>query len=248
VVNKQHSFLGFGLSYLDVSDIQGKLIVIEGTDGVGRTTHIESVREWLEVLGYGVVTTGWNRSMLMKQAIDQAKAGHRLNVYTFSHLYLADFADRLEHEIIPALKAGFIVLADRYVYTALVRTIIRGADRDWINEAFGFALEPNAVFYLRIGVKDLIPRVINSQTLAARYWEHGSGEGLDYWESGMDLRLGGDLYDSFVEYQRRITVEFDRLVVENGFRIIDATRAFAEVDKELKEGILGVLRPDEKTD
>jgi len=185
-------FFGRGLPYVDVSEFKGKLIVIEGTDGVGRTTQIEDLKKWLEVKGYGVVSTGWTRSPLMGRAIDVAKAGHNLNVHTFSLLYAADFADRLEHEIIPALKAGFVVLADRYIYTAFARATVRGAERDWIRSTFGFALEPDVVLYMKVNIENLIPRVINSQLFQYRYGELGSGESMDYWEAGMDLRLGED--------------------------------------------------------
>jgi dTMP kinase len=166
-------------------------------------------------------------------------------VNTFSLLYAADFADRLEHEVIPALKAGFIVLADRYVYTAFARSVVRGADPQWIRKIFGFALIPQAIFYMRVHTEDLIPRVINSQTLHKRYWEEESGEGMDYWESGMDLHLGEDFYDSFVEYQKRILLEFRKMSREFKFRVVDASRSFEEINRELKQGILAVLEQDE---
>jgi dTMP kinase len=236
-------FFGNGLPYADVSDLTGKLIVIEGTDGVGRSTQIAELRKWLEIKGYGVTTTGLGRSPLMSDAIDNAKAGHKLNVYTFSLLYLADFADRIEHEIIPALKAGFIVLADRYIYTAFARAVVRGADRDWIRAAYGFALEPDAVIYMRIGIRDLIPRVINSDDLGEGYWRTASDGVIDYWESGMDMRLGDDFYDSFVRYQRRITAEFDAMAQEFGFTVVDASKKFETVHRQMKDTILGILEP-----
>lgn len=234
-------FFGEGLPYVDVSDLAGKLIVIEGTDGVGRSTQIAELKKWLEVQGHGVATTGWTRSPLMGKAIEEAKSGHSLNVHTLSLLYAADFADRLEHEIIPALKAGFVVLADRYIYTAFARAVVRGADRDWIRKAYGFALEPDAVFYMKIGIESLVPRVINSQTLTERYWTDRTGEGMDYWESGMDLRLGEDFYDSFVEYQKRILEEFDRMGTEFAFTTVDASESFAATNARLKKGIAEVL-------
>jgi dTMP kinase len=238
---KTHSFYDSGLPYIDVHEMTGKLIVIEGTDGVGRSTQIESLKKWLEVQGHGVATTGWTRSPLMGDAIDEAKSGHTLNVNTFSLLYAADFADRLEHEVIPALKAGFIVLADRYIYTAFARSIVRGADPRWIRKVFGFALVPDAIFYMHVHIEDLIPRVINSQTLNKRYWEEDSGEGMDYWESGMDLHLGEDFYDSFMEYQKRILLEFHKMSKEFKFRVVDASRSFEEINRELKQGILTVV-------
>jgi dTMP kinase len=235
-------FYGKGLPYVDVSDIRGKLIVIEGTDGVGRSTQMEMLKQWLEIKGYGVVTTGWTRSPLMGKLIDAAKEGHSLSMLTFSLLYAADFADRLEHEVIPALKAGFIVLADRYIYTAFARSAVRGADREWIRQLFGFALEPDAIFYMKIDIENLIPRVINTDTLMERYWQDGSGAGLDYWESGMDMKLGDDFYDSFVEYQKKILDEFDLMAKEFGFKVLDASKNFEDTNKKLKEGILQVLK------
>lgn len=245
---KKKLFYGQGLPYVELNEVKGKLIVIEGTDGVGRSTQLEELKKWLEVKGYGVVTTGWTRSPLMGQAINEAKEGHTLNVNTFSLMYAADFADRLEHEIIPALQSGFIVLADRYIYTAFARSVVRGADRQWIRKVFGFALEPDAIFYLRVKIEDLIPRVINSNTLHKHYWEEESGEGMDYWESGMDLRLGEDFYDSFVEYQKRILPEFDKMAREFRFQIVDASRQFEDVNRELKQGILAVLEHETETD
>ena len=242
---KTKRFYGFGLPYVDVSDLTGKLIVIEGTDGVGRSTQLEELKKWLEVKGYGVITTGWTRSPLMGKAIDEAKSGHTLNVSTFSLLYAADFADRLEHEVIPALRSGFIVLADRYIYTAFARSVVRGADRQWIRRVFGFALEPDAVFYMRINIEDLIPRVINSQTFQKRYWEEHSGEGMDYWESGMDLRLGEDVYDSFIEYQKSLLKEFDKMTSEFEFQVIDAAKGFDETNRALKQGIIAIIESEE---
>jgi dTMP kinase len=159
-------------------------------------------------------------------------------------LYAADFADRLEHEIIPALRSGCVVLADRYSYTAFARSVVRGADRQWIRKVFGFALEPDAVFYMRISIENLIPRVINSENLHKRYWEDQSGEGMDYWESGMDLHLGEDFYDSFVEYQKAILKEFDKMTTEFDFQVVDAAKSFEEINRTLKQGILAVLDDD----
>ncbi len=239
--NRTPAFFGEGLPYVETGDLSGSLIVIEGTDGVGRSTQIEDVKRWLEVKGHAVVTTGWTQSMLMKKTIDKAKSGHTLTVDTFSLLYAADFSDRLEHEIIPALRAGFVVLADRYVYTAFARAVVRGAGRDWIRKVYGFALKPDIVYYMRIGIGDLIPRVINSKTLEKRYWEEEQGEGIDYWESGMDLRLGEDFYDSFVEYQRAVLEEFDLMTQEFGFVVVDASKGFEPTNKVLKQGITSFL-------
>ena len=183
------TFTGINLPKTDLSDITGKLIVIEGTDGVGRSTQINDIKEWLEVKGYAVTVTGWIRSPFIGKAVQEAKERHTLNVHTFSLLYLADFADRLEHEIIPALKAGYIVLADRYIYTAFARSLIRGLDREWLYKSYGFAIVPDAIFYMRVRVKELIPRILNSENLGAEYWK-SADKMMDFWESGMDMRLG----------------------------------------------------------
>jgi dTMP kinase len=178
------SYYGNGIPYLPIEGYPGKIIAIEGTDGVGRSTQITLLREWLEVQGYGVVETGWTRSELMQPTIDLAKSSNTLNKLTFVLLYATDFADRLEKEIIPALKAGFIVLSDRYIFTALARAGVRGVDRTWMRNLYGFAIAPHQVFYLKIDEKTLIRRVLQSR-------------GMDYWESGMDMKLGDDIYESF---------------------------------------------------
>src|ERR687897_2023067 len=155
-------YYGHGLPYLPIDQYPGKIIAVEGTDGVGRSTQIALLREWLEVQGYGVVETGWTRSQLMQPTIDLAKASNTLNKLTFVLLYATDFADRLEKEIIPALKAGFIVLSDRYMYTAMARDGVRGVDKTWIRNLCGYAIAPHLVFDLRIDEKTLIRRVLQS--------------------------------------------------------------------------------------
>lgn len=217
-------YFGDGLTYLNPSDLKGKLIAVEGTDGVGRSTHIESLQEWLEVQGYGVVTTGWTRSNLMSKAIEMARQGNIIDRWSFSLLYATDFADRLEHQIIPALRSGFIVLADRYIYTACARDYVRSGDRKWIRDVFGFALIPDLVCYLRIDVDTLALRVIESK-------------GMNYWESGMDLRLGADLYDSFKKYQGLLIEEFDKMAEEFNFQVIDARKPPEEIQDELRAKI-----------
>src|SRR5262245_19752175 len=223
-------YFGDGLTYLNPSDLKGKLIAIEGTDGVGRSTHIELLQEWLEVQGYGVITTGWTRSNLMSKTIEMAKEGNILDRWSFSLLYATDFADRLEHQIIPALRSGFIVLADRYIYTAFARDFVRsGGDHQWIRDVFGFALVPDLVCYLRVDVETLTIRVIEST-------------GMNYWESGMDLRLGTDLYDSFKKYQSLLIKEFDEMADEFDFRVIDARKPPEEIQEELRASIQALLK------
>jgi dTMP kinase len=217
-------YYGHPIPYLPLRDYPGKIIAIEGTDGVGRSTQIRLLREWLEVQGYGVVETGWTRSELMQPTIDLAKASNTLNKLTFQLLYATDFADRLEKEIIPALKAGFIVLSDRYVFTAMARAGVRGVDRTWIRNLYGFAIVPHLVFYLRLDEKTLIRRVLQSR-------------GMDYWESGMDLKLGDDIYESFRAYQRSLLKEYASMADEYNFRILDARRKIEVIQDELRRQI-----------
>jgi dTMP kinase len=217
-------YYGFGLPYVKLDGYPGKIIAIEGTDGVGRSTQIALLREWLEVQGYGVVETGWTRSSLMQPTIDLAKASNTLNKLTFVLLYATDFADRLEKEIVPALKAGFIVLSDRYIFTAMARAGIRGVDREWIRSLYGFAIAPHQVFYLKIDVDTLIRRVLESR-------------GMNYWESGMDMKLGDDIYDSFRAYQRQLLKEYQSLGDEFGFRVLDARKKVHVIQEELRRQV-----------
>ena len=217
-------YYGAGLPYLPLDHYPGKLIAIEGTDGVGRSTQIRLLREWLEVQGYGVSETGWTRSALMQPTIDLAKGSNTLNKLTFVLLYATDFADRLEKEVIPALKAGFVVLADRYIFTALARARVRGVDPSWLRGLYGFAVVPHLVFYLRLDVERLIRRVLQSG-------------GMEYWESGMDMKLADDIYDSFRTYQSKLLREYAALGEEFGFRTLDARLPIDRLQAELRRQI-----------
>src|SRR5687767_7450778 len=226
------SYYGNPIPYLPLDQYPGKIIAIEGTDGVGRSTQIHLLREWLEVQGYGVVETGWTRSELMQPTIELAKASNTLNKLTFQLLYATDFADRLEKEIIPALKAGFIVLSDRYIYTAMARAGVRGVDRLWIRNLYGFAIVPHLVFYLRLDEKTLIRRVLQSR-------------GMDYWESGMDMKLGDDIYESFRAYQRSLLKEYGAMADEYKFRVLDGRRKIDIIQDELRRQIGAFLAESE---
>ena len=228
VARRGKSWYGHGLPYVKMKPLPGHLIVVEGTDGVGRSTQIELLRPWLELEGHAVSNTGWTRSPLLADTINEAKAGHELTVMTFSLLYAADFADRLEHQIIPALKAGFIVIADRYMYTAFARNMVMGADPAWTRQLFGFALVPDLILYLEIDVDHLVPRVL-------------AGKGMDYWESGMHLALGIDLFDSFQRYQRRLIEEYNALAREFGFIDCDARRPIEDIQVDLRAHISAYL-------
>src|SRR5512135_1773445 len=153
-------FYGEPLPGVDVSELQGKLIVIEGADAVGRTTQVSKLKVWLEEAGHAVLDTGMARSALAGKGIQQAKQGNTLGSITMTLYYLTDFADRLENEIIPALRAGVVVLTDRYIYSIMARAVARGEDRRWIEQVAGFALVPHAIYYLRAKVETLVSRVV----------------------------------------------------------------------------------------
>ena len=218
---------------MKLSGLPGKLIVIEGTDGAGRTTQINLLRPWLEELGHAVLDTGMTRSALAGDGIRRAKEGNNLGRVTQSLFYATDFVDRLENEIVPALRAGFVVLTDRYIYSLMARAIVRGVNPVWIRSLYSTALKPDAVFYLRLGIGQLIPRVIFSR-------------GFDYWESGMDLYPGRDMYESFCNYQKALLAEFDRLSAEYSFETIDASRDARDVFALLKTRVLEVLATDSR--
>jgi dTMP kinase len=210
---------------VDTSDLQGKLIVIEGPDAVGRSTQIAQLRQWLEQEGHAVLDTGMARSALAGKGIKMAKEGNTLGPITMTLFYTTDFADRLENEIMPALRAGFVVLIDRYIFSIMARAIARGEDRRWIEQVAGFALAPHAVFYLRTDVEHLVSRVVL-----------GRGA-FDYWESGMDLRFGPDMYESFVRYQTRLIKALDSMVERYDFTLIDASQPIDKIFRELQRQI-----------
>lgn len=218
-----------GLPQVNLDELKGKLIVIEGTDGVGRSTHIGLLKLWLENNGHAVLDTGMTRSALAGEGLKAAKTGHTLGWITMSLFYATDFADRLENEMIPALRAGFIVLTDRYIFSPMARALLRGADPEWIRQVYEFALKPDIVIYLRLNTEDLITRVVQSA-------------GFNYWESGMDLHLGEDLYESFVEYQKRLLHEFDNMAGQYNFQTIDTSPNIEEVFEEIKARLEPLLK------
>ena len=218
-------FYSESLPGVDISGLQGKLIVIEGPDAVGRTTQIMQLRQWLEQEGHAVLDTGMARSALAGKGIQQAKQGNTLGPLTMTLYYTTDFADRLEHEIVPALRAGFVVLTDRYIFSIMARAIARGEDAIWIEQVLGFGLVPHAIYYLRPEVKDLVSRVVL-----------GRGA-FDYWESGMDFRFGRDMFDSFVKYQSRLIHALDAMSKRYGFEVLDASQPVEAIFAELQHRI-----------
>lgn len=229
IINQKH-FYGTPLPGVEQEEYTGKLIVIEGTDGVGRSTHTALLRTWLESRGHAVLDTGMTRSVLAGRGIKEAKQGHTLGRLTMQLFYATDFIDRLENEMLPALRAGFVVLTDRYIYSAMARAELRGIDTAWIRSIYSMALVPDAVFYLRISSpQQLVERVLSS------------GRGFDYWESGMDLHLGEDFYDSFIEYQKRMLKVFDRMSSEYGFHVLNASRTVRSVASDLRRAITKLI-------
>ena len=197
-------------------ELPGRLIVIEGTDGVGRSTQVALLREWLEAQGYAVTHTGLRRSDLTGPGIERAKRGHTLDPTTLHLFYATDFADRLERQIVPALRAGMVVLTDRYFYSVVARAVVRGIDRAWMEDVFGFALVPDRVFYLDVDLQHLVPRVMRSI-------------GFNYWESGQDYQGGSNLFQNYVRYQQALLGEFQRLAEQYDFTVVDARQGIADI-------------------
>jgi dTMP kinase len=227
-------FYGEGLAgFKREKPFPGRLIVLEGTDGVGRSTQIALLREWVEGKGYAVQSTGLKRSELAGKGIKEAMQGHTLGNLTSNLFYATDMVDRLEKVIIPALRAGFVVLTDRYIYSIMARAIVRGVSPTWIRDVFGFALVPDAVFYLYADLPHLVPRVLNAR-------------GFDYWESGMDFLSNRDYYEAFMEYQSRLLAQFEAMAEEYDFHRIDATHSIREVFQALTtetEKIVADMKP-----
>jgi dTMP kinase len=215
-------FFGAGLPAVKPEELTGTLIVLEGADGSGRSTQIRLLREWLERRGHAVTEVGLRRSTLVAKELSAAKEGHTLGHTTMSLFYATDFADQLEHAIVPALRAGFVVLADRYIYTLMARDVVRGADPAWVERIYGIALVPDAVFYLRVSPRILVERNLEK-----------SGQ-LDYWESGMDVGLARDMFDSFIKYQTLMQAEFKRLQERYGLEVVNGNRSVRGVAADLR--------------
>ena len=211
---------------IEANPLAGRLIVIEGTDGVGRSTQVALLKEWLEARGYAVVNTGLRRSKLAGRGIERAKRGNTLDPLTQNLLYATDFWDRMERLILPALRAGMVALVDRYIFSLISRARVRGLSAEWVENLYGFALVPDLVIYLDIDIDHLVPRVLSTT-------------GFDYWESGQDYLPSPDVYHNFVEHQTRLLAEFRRLAIEHSFTTVDARGSIADVFNAL----CGVIEP-----
>jgi dTMP kinase len=228
-VSPRH-FFGTPPPGAEPATLGGKLIAIEGADGSGRSTQIAIINDWLERLGYATVKVGLRRSTLVSAELEAAKEGNTLARITMSLFYATDFADQLDNIIIPALRAGFVVLADRYIYTLIARAMVRGCDREWLEQLYGIAVIPDVVFYLKVPPQQLIER--NFQ----------KSDRLDYWESGMDIGLSPDMFESFHKYQRLIQREFARMQKQYSFEVVDGNRPIRAISLDLQKRIEAVLR------
>jgi dTMP kinase len=222
-------FYGKGIPGVRLEELTGRLIVVEGADGSGRSTQIARLVNWLETNGHATVQVGLKRSTLVSAELEKAQDGNILSRTTLALFYATDFADQLENIILPALKSGFIVLADRYIYTLMARDVVRGMDKTWLENLYGIAPVPDAVFYLSVEPEELVQRNLAKKAT------------LDYWESGMDLGLSRDMFDSFVEYQTAIQTVYRELQKTYGFNIVDANRSMDAVTSELRKKIGALL-------
>ena len=227
-------FYGEPFPGVEPKDLErGKLIVIEGTDGSGRSTQITIMRNWLEQKGHAVVEVGLKRSEWIGIELEAAKEGNILNPITLSLFYATDFMDQFESKILPALRAGFIVLADRYIYSLIARAIVRNIDHDWIKKVYSLTLKPDAVFYLDCEPAELAMRNFRMNPT------------LDYWEAGMDIQGSGNMFDSFVDYQTNLQKVFRELQRDYGFEIINANASPEIVARLLKKKVDALLAQNE---
>jgi dTMP kinase len=222
IVDRPIEYYGRGLSYSQESRIRGRLIVIEGPDASGRSTQVTRITSKLEADGHAVLNTGLRRSELISPGILEAKRNLVLGKRTISLFYAADFADQLENKIIPALRSGFIVLADRYIYTLMARDVVRGISKRWSYNLFGFAIKPDLVFYVDVDPNELVHRVFQKNA------------SLDYYESGADLGLSDNMFESFLIYQSMVAREFRKMQKKYGLIFINGNRSIEEINAELQ--------------
>ena len=208
----------------------GKLFVVEGTDGSGKSTQLTLLYQWLKAEGYPVFFSEWNSSPLVKDTTRRAKKRHLFTPATFSLLHATDFADRMERNIIPPLKAGAIVLADRYIYTAFARDVARGCDREWVRKVYSFAVKPTLAFFFRAPLEVAIDRIVSARP------------NLKYYEAGLDMGWSDDPEESFTTFQEKILEEYDQMVDEFALTTIDATRSIEQQQRETRRLVARHLR------
>src|SRR3954468_13252771 len=217
------------MSVLIPNSYKGKLIVVEGIDGSGKSTQLSLLSQWLRSQGYAVAFSEWNSSPLVKQTTRRGKRKEMFTPTTFSLIHATDFADRLEGYIQPLLQAGAIVCADRYAYTAFARDVVRGVSSDWVRNLYRFAIKPNVAFYFRVPLDVALGRIL------------GGRDALKYYEAGMDLDLSRNIEESFKIFQGRILKEYENMAEEMGFHIIDATLSIEEQQRRMREIVVTQL-------
>ncbi len=205
--------------------IPGKLIVVEGIDGSGKSTQLRLLEKWLRYNGFEVFLTEWNSSDMVKSITSKGKKKENLTPTTFSLLHATDFADRFERNILPLLRAGYFVLADRYIYTAYARDVTRGCNPNWVRKVYDFAIKPDIAFYFRVPLDTAMDRILSGRPR------------LKFYEAGMDLNLSKDLYESFRIFQSRIVSQYEEMHQREGFTIIDATAQIQEQQKIMREKV-----------
>jgi dTMP kinase len=201
----------------------GRLIVVEGIDGSGKTTQLGLLAKWLASSGLPVIVTEWNSSTLVKAATKAGKKKNLLTPTTFSLLHATDFADRLLYKIVPPLKAGMTVLADRYAYTAFARDVARGVDGQWVRDLYGFAVKPDLALYFRVPIETSLDRLLARRVK------------LKFYEAGMDMGWSSDVNESFRLFQGKVLGEYDRLVEEFGLQVIDATGGIPDQQRRVRK-------------
>ena len=211
--------------------IPGKLIVVEGIDGSGKSTQIHLLEKWLRYNGLDVFLTEWNSSDMVKEITSRGKKKANLTPTTFSLLHATDFADRYERNILPLMRAGYHVLADRYIYTAYARDVTRGCSPSWVRKIYGFALRPDLAFYFRTPIDTAIERVLVGRPR------------LKYYEAGMDLNLSRDPYESYRIFQSRIIEQYESMAAREGFAVVDATLGIKEQQQSMREAVKAMLPP-----
>ena len=208
-------------------DLPGKLFIVEGIDGSRKSTQLDLLHKWLVSQGYLVVATEWNSASIVKQTTRRGKKRRLLTPMSFSLIHSADFASRTYQQILPALRGGAVVLADRYVYTAFARDAVRGVDRDWLRELYSFAVQPSLAFYFDVPLAEAITRI------------RGGRAQLKYYEAGLDLGLASDPEVSFARFQGLIREEYELLVEEFGLIRMDATQTLIRQQRLMRE----IVRP-----
>ena len=216
-------------------EVSGKLIVVEGIDGSGKSTQIRLVEKWLKFKLLPVFLTEWNSSETVKEITSKGKKKGTLTPTTFSLLHATDFADRYERNIFPLLRAGYIVLADRYVYTAYARDMVRDCSPKWVCKIYNFAIKPDIVFYFRVPIDIAIERILSGRPK------------LKYYEAGMDLNLSNDPYESYRIFQSKIVDQYESMIGSEGFIVIDGTADIEEQQRLVRQKIIEILQPQLKT-